>query len=162
MRLALQTIYRKGPTSRAEIARETELAKATVSDLVGLLLDDGLVVELGTGISAGGKPPTLVSLAPKSRNIVALDLSTVPFTGAIADLKGAIEHRVESTGQPTGDDALEEVGRLAEQPHRAGTVRGDRGGGRHSRDRGPGRHCEERISSRVGRGATGIASWALG
>ena len=115
MRLALQTIYRKGPTSRAEIARETELAKATVSDLVGRLLDDGLVVELGTGISAGGKPPTLVSLAPKSRNIVALDLSTVPFTGAIADLKGAIEHRVESTGQPTGDDALEEVGRLAER-----------------------------------------------
>ena len=89
MRLALQTIYRKGPTSRAEIARETELAKATVSDLVGRLLDDGLVVELGTGISAGGKPPTLVSLAPKSRSIVALDLSTVPFTGAIADLQGS-------------------------------------------------------------------------
>jgi predicted NBD/HSP70 family sugar kinase len=115
MRFALQTIYRRGPTSRAEIARETQLAKATVSDLVGLLLDEGLVVELGTGVSAGGKPPTLVSLAPKSRSIVALDLSTVPFTGAIADLQGAIGQRVEGIGQPTGDDALDEVGRLAER-----------------------------------------------
>jgi predicted NBD/HSP70 family sugar kinase len=115
MRLALQTIYRRGPTSRAEIARETRLAKATVSDLVGVLLDQRLVVELGTGVSAGGKPPTLVSLAPKSRSIVALDLSTVPFTGAIADLQGALGQRAEGIGQPTGDDALEAVGRLAER-----------------------------------------------
>ncbi len=115
MRLALQTIYRRGPTSRAEIARETHLAKATVSDLVGVLLDEGLVVELGTGVSAGGKPPTMVSLAPGSRSIVALDLSTVPFTAAIADLQGKIEHRAEATDSHTGDDALEEVGRLAER-----------------------------------------------
>jgi predicted NBD/HSP70 family sugar kinase len=115
MRLALQTIYRQGPTSRAEIARETRLAKATVSDLVGLLLDQGLVVELGTGVSAGGKPPTLVSLAPRSRSIVALDMSAVPFTGAIADLQGEIEDRAEGSGQPMGEEAVEEVGRLAER-----------------------------------------------
>ena len=91
------------------------MAKATVSDLVGVLLDEGLVVELGTGVSAGGKPPTMVSLAPGSRSIVALDLSTVPFTAAIADLQGNIEHRAEATDSHTGDDALEEVGRLAER-----------------------------------------------
>ena len=45
--LVLQTLYRSGRLSRADLARETGLTRVTVSDLVAELLAVGLVVDLG-------------------------------------------------------------------------------------------------------------------
>ena len=39
---------------RADIARATKLPRATVSDVVSTLMADGLVTEIGLGVSAGG------------------------------------------------------------------------------------------------------------
>src|SRR3979490_3453663 len=50
--LVLQTLYRSGERSRADIARETGLTRVTISDLVAELLNEGLVVELGQRESA--------------------------------------------------------------------------------------------------------------
>ena len=51
--LVLQTLYRSGERSRADIARETGLTRVTISDLVAELLAEGLVVELGpAGVGA--------------------------------------------------------------------------------------------------------------
>ncbi|MFI5060461.1 MAG: MarR family transcriptional regulator, partial [Actinomycetales bacterium] len=55
--LVLQTLYRSGQRSRADIARETGLTRVTISDLVAELVAEGLVVELGQRESARpGKP----------------------------------------------------------------------------------------------------------
>src|SRR6187431_2062689 len=43
--LVLQTLYRGGLQSRADLARETGLTRVTVSDLVAELIADGLVIE---------------------------------------------------------------------------------------------------------------------
>lgn len=97
-RLALQTILRAQPVSRADIARATGLTRATISELVAELLEDGLVVEDGQGQSSGGKPPTLLRLDAGARRIVAVDLSSRPFRGALLDLEGAVHHRMEADG----------------------------------------------------------------
>ena len=63
--LVLQTLYRAGGVSRADLARATGLTRVTISDLVAQLIGDDLVVELGQRtVSSGegarpGKPATL-------------------------------------------------------------------------------------------------------
>ena len=59
--LVLKTIYGRDCVSRAEIARLTGLTRTTVSDIVGNLIADGLVIEAGYGESLGGKPPIQVA-----------------------------------------------------------------------------------------------------
>jgi predicted NBD/HSP70 family sugar kinase len=114
LRAALQSVYREGVTSRADIARLTGLTRATVSDLVSELVRDDLVREAGQGTSSGGKPPTLLTLNPVGREIVAIDLSRQPFQGALIDLSGTIGHRRHgSPNVVTGAAATEEVFRLA-------------------------------------------------
>jgi len=111
---ALQSVYREGVTSRADIARLTGLTRATVSDLVSELVRDELVREAGPGTSSGGKPPTLLTPNPGGRDIVAIDLGRQPFLGALVDLGGEIHHRVEgSPDAVAGAAATEEVFRLA-------------------------------------------------
>ncbi len=95
-------------TSRAELSRLTGLTRAAVSSLVGELIDEGLLTELGQGTSAGGKPPTLLALNASGRDIVALDLGHRPFQGALVDLRGHIRHRVQSGNtHPVGAEAVE-------------------------------------------------------
>ncbi|MGI9585935.1 MAG: winged helix-turn-helix transcriptional regulator, partial [Acidimicrobiia bacterium] len=65
-RFVLQRIYAASPTTRADIARETGLTAATVSDLVASLISDGIVSEVGTAPSTGGKPPVLVDIEADS------------------------------------------------------------------------------------------------
>lgn len=112
-RLVLQTIFDDGPISRADLARATELGKATVSDITGVLLGEGLVVESGRGTSTGGKPPTLVELDPEGRFAVAVDLSRRPFDAALLNLRGRIvATRRGKAVRPTGRDAVQEVHQL--------------------------------------------------
>src|SRR3954464_6916043 len=82
--LVLQTLYRSGRRSRADIARETGLTRVTVSALVADLIADGLVVELGQREDPRpGKPATLLDLDRSAFVIVGLDLSEhATFSGA--------------------------------------------------------------------------------
>ena len=89
-RLVFQRVYEQGPLSRADIARSTNLTATTVSTVIGELLEEGLVTELGAISTERGKPPTLVSLAKDARHILALDLSRKTFQGSILNLRGEI------------------------------------------------------------------------
>jgi N-acetylglucosamine repressor len=51
--LVLRTIFAHDPVSRAEVARLTRLTRTTVSEIVGVLLREGLVEEVGLGESIG-------------------------------------------------------------------------------------------------------------
>jgi predicted NBD/HSP70 family sugar kinase len=108
LRLALQIIYSDGPTSRAGVARASHLTPATSSGLVDELIEMGLVIETGTGPSAGGKPPKLVAPNPEGRSIIALDISSSRFQGAVVDLSGE-SLTLESVPGATGDAAIETV-----------------------------------------------------
>ena len=95
--LILQHLFAEGPASRADLARATGLTRVTVSDLVGGLIADGLLGELGAPAeSKVGKPPTLVGLLADAAHIVALDLSPDDrMTGAVVDLFGQVKARAE-------------------------------------------------------------------
>jgi len=82
----LQVVHNNHTTTRADVARQTGLTRATVSSLVGELIADGLVVEAGVAPSAGGKPPTNIRINPNGRHLIALDLSARPFRGVLVDL----------------------------------------------------------------------------
>jgi predicted NBD/HSP70 family sugar kinase len=93
--LVLRALYDGGPVSRADVARRTGLTRTTVSDLVGDLLDEGLVNEVGRGPSTGGKSPILLRLDPDARLVLALDLGERVFTGAVVNLRGEVRCQVE-------------------------------------------------------------------
>lgn len=113
-RLVLKTIYDAGTVSRAEVARLTGLTRPTVSALVAELIESGLVIETGQGPSAGGKPPTLVTLDNDSRRLLALDLSGGEFRGALVNLRGEIDRRVALPAGLRGEAALARVYELVE------------------------------------------------
>jgi predicted NBD/HSP70 family sugar kinase len=115
--LVLQTLYRAGQQSRADIARETGLTRVTISDLVAELIVEGLVIETGQREDARpGKPATLLDLNRNAFQIIGIDLSEYAiFRGAVLDLDGQILHRAElPLAGSTGADATALVSALAE------------------------------------------------
>lgn len=122
-RLVFKTIYDLGQTSRADLARRTHLTRPTVSTIVADLLAADFVVETGQGPSAGGKPPTLLSVNRRSRQTLSLDLSGDSFRGALTTLLGEIDHQVSlPAGGATGDKALELVYELIGRLQSASTA----------------------------------------
>ncbi len=93
--LVFKTIIDHQVTSRAEIARITKLTRATVSDIVTGLMVEGLVREIGTGESTGGKPSILLSLVPDARYLIGLNISQEKFIGSVVNLSGEIKATAE-------------------------------------------------------------------
>ena len=93
IRLVLKTVYDKSPISRADLARATGLTRATISEIVGGLIERGFLEEVGVGSSAGGKPPILVSLRANARQVICADLKPDEFEVALVDLRGSIRCR---------------------------------------------------------------------
>lgn len=123
--LVLQTLYRAGQQSRADLARETGLTRVTVSDLVAELMLEGLIVETGQREDVRpGKPATLLDLNRGAFQIVGIDLSEyATFRGAVLDLDGQILHRAElPLAGATGADATALVIALAETLTAAATL----------------------------------------
>lgn len=114
--LILQQLFSRGPASRADLARATALTRVTVSDLVGEMIRDELLEELGAPVeSRVGKPPTLVGFVPDAAHVVCLDLSVEDtMTGAVINLAGTVlSRRSVDTGGATGTAAVTLVHRLA-------------------------------------------------
>jgi len=116
--LVLQTLYRSGQLSRADIARETGLTRVTISDLVAELITEGLVVEAGQreGVRPG-KPATMLDLNREAFQIIGIDLSEYgTFRGAVLDLDGQILSRADlPLDGAVGPDATAAVLALAER-----------------------------------------------
>ncbi len=116
-RLILNTIYKRGISSRAEISRITGLARPTVSELVLLLIESGIVEELGLGPSEGGKRPTILKIVDNHKSLIGLDLSKHDFQGSLMDIQGKVLHRVtiplnNQTGEKSLQIAFDVIDRL--------------------------------------------------
>ncbi len=71
---ALRSIILSGRTSRAELARESGLSIASVTNLVAELISEGLVVEAGAVASNGGRPVTLLAPNPSGAYFLGADV----------------------------------------------------------------------------------------
>jgi predicted NBD/HSP70 family sugar kinase len=83
-------MIRERATSRADIARATGLARSTVSQRIGALLELGLVVEEGDARSTGGRPATRLRLNEAGGVVLAADLGANHDRLAVADLAGHV------------------------------------------------------------------------
>lgn len=92
--VVLDHLVRNGPRSRATLAQETGLTKATVSALVADLLDRDLVIELDTPRAGRvGRPATDVAAAGHRLGGLGLEIDVDRVAAAVIDLTGAVRTR---------------------------------------------------------------------
>ena len=110
--IVLNYVREREPISRAEIARETDLQRSTISAIVEDLKMEGLVEEVGEGESTGGRRPTLLKL--RAAGPIALGVSITPTCTTIAtsDLAGRVIDQEEFL-----TDADKTLGQMIEVVH---------------------------------------------
>jgi predicted NBD/HSP70 family sugar kinase len=126
--LVLRHLRDAGPRSRARIAQETGLNKATVSSLVAELADRGLV-SAGDVDRAGsvGRPGLMVHLDGRSVCGIGVELNVDYAATLVLDLRGEVlfEHRVALDVPELGPEkTLDEVSGLVAQAFEAASARG--------------------------------------
>ncbi|AHH94748.1 ROK family transcriptional regulator [Kutzneria viridogrisea] len=104
--LVLQSVAAGGgEIARADIVRETGLPSATVSAIVGNLIDRRLVRESGHGDSRGGKPRVLLELDREHHRFVGVHVGRGRVTASLLTLSGRPEQTVRLP-HLVGDDTL--------------------------------------------------------
>jgi ROK family len=120
----LSRIFRDGPLSRQEIGGHTALSAASVSNLVGELLAEGVVEEAGSVESDGGRPRVLLRVAPGFGYVVGAEVGETRIRVELFDLAmnqlAKSEHAIEPTSvEPAAvvrrvrlglDEAIERAG----------------------------------------------------
>src|SRR5262245_47150056 len=84
----LETIFRRGPITRPEIAATTNLSKPTVSAAVSRLVQEGLVRAAGTRAGQRGRKPVAYVVSPRAGLVVGGDIGGSNVRVAAADLFG--------------------------------------------------------------------------
>src|SRR5438477_8562352 len=84
----LETIFRRGPITRPEIAAATSLSKPTVSAAVSRLEQGGLVRAAGMRAGQRGRKPLSYVVSPRAGFVVGADIGGSNVRVAAADLFG--------------------------------------------------------------------------
>ncbi|WP_330281220.1 ROK family transcriptional regulator [Streptomyces sp. NBC_00588] len=84
--VVLQRLYFDGPLSRFELGPATGLSSGSVSNVVADLVADGLVEEAGSVDSDGGRPRTLLRVAPASGYMIGVDVGETRVRIELFDL----------------------------------------------------------------------------
>ncbi|MEU8874152.1 ROK family transcriptional regulator [Streptomyces javensis] len=82
----LRQLYFRGPVSRQELGTLTGLSSGSVSNVVGELLADELVEEAGSVESDGGRPRTLLRVAPGGGHLIGVDVGETHVRVELFDL----------------------------------------------------------------------------
>ena len=96
-----------GPFTRAELIRATGLSAPTVGTLVSQLMQIGVVSDLGTGPSRGGRRPSSMEFNARHGYVAGIDLGPTRTRLALADLRGErLADRIMPTPPRLGPQAL--------------------------------------------------------
>ncbi|WP_292144736.1 ROK family transcriptional regulator [Mesorhizobium sp.] len=92
----LRLLRRASPLSRADIARELGLTRATAGNVIAVLLEADLAIELNEPLEAGkvGRPGIRVALNPKGAFFVGIDVSSTWLAGVLVDFSGAVLNKI--------------------------------------------------------------------
>lgn len=82
----LSTLYLGVPQSRLELGHTTGLSQATVSNVIGELSEEGLVVEAGLVGSDGGRPRILLRVNPDYTRVIGVDVGETRVRTELVDL----------------------------------------------------------------------------
>ena len=103
----LETIFRRGPITRPEIANATNLSKPTVSAAVSRLEQGGLVRAAGRRAGQRGRNPVAYVVSARAGFVVGGDIGGSNLRVAAADLFG---EPICDLKQPTAKDGARAVG----------------------------------------------------
>jgi N-acetylglucosamine repressor len=102
--LIIELVRRADSISRADLARQSLLSAPTVSTIVDKLLARGILIEVSTAPSSGGRPPVLLSVDPKAGYVIGIKLRGDSLTTVVCDLAAQIvatqELHVPLVGDP--------------------------------------------------------------
>lgn len=79
-----------GDYSIAELSKETNTSIPTITKLVGELIEDGYLKELGKIGTSGGRRPSIYGLNPDAGYFVGVDVSKTHVSLAVSNFKGSI------------------------------------------------------------------------
>ena len=103
----LNIVKGEGPISRTKIVRRSGLSPATVSEITGDLIAEGLIYEKAAGDSTGGRPPILLALTHDAAYVVGLKLAERHISAALTDIEATIHCTL--TVPVTGMTAVEQA-----------------------------------------------------
>ena len=98
--IVLNLISARGPLSRTELARRSGLPAATITRITGDFVAAGLVTEVASEESSGGRRPIMLSINPTAGHVVGLKLREDGMTVAVCDLACTIIHSCEASLSP--------------------------------------------------------------
>ena len=82
----LTDLFHGGRQSRQQLGATTSLSQASVSNLIGEMIDEGLVEEAGLVGSDGGRPRVLLRVRPGFRYVVGADVGETRIVVELYDL----------------------------------------------------------------------------
>ena len=108
----LTRLYRDGPLSRQELVQTTALSQASVSNLAGELIEEGVVEEAGQVESDGGRPRILLRVAREFGYVVGVDVGETRVRVELFDMsmtaRAKTDYGIEST-TPQPDEVVSRV-----------------------------------------------------
>jgi N-acetylglucosamine repressor len=96
----------RGALSRADLARLTHLNKPTISNLIARLIDEGIVHEIGSGTSTGGRKPILLSIQETSRLAIGIEIDAAACRLLLVTLQG---ERLAKLTMPLATSSIDAV-----------------------------------------------------
>ena len=89
-KLLLRAIYESDGIDRASLAKMTGLSPATVTKVVGDLIEIGLVEETGVADSTGGRKPILLNVRQGKSCVLGLKIGVGYLDYSLTDLSGSV------------------------------------------------------------------------
>ena len=105
-KLVLKTIIQEKTISRADIAKQLNLNKTSVSSIVSDLIEKNLVMETGSGESSGGRKPILVMFNQKAGYSLSFDVGPDYISSLLTYLDGSFVADSYTSGEPTSSGNL--------------------------------------------------------
>ncbi|MGI8664832.1 MAG: ROK family transcriptional regulator [Jatrophihabitans sp.] len=111
---ALWELYLNGPLTRQEVGVAAGVSPATVSNLVGDLLEQGVVIEVGSEDSNGGRPRGLLEVNPEYGFVIGVDVGETAFLVELFDLGMQVRASHVSTTELARLDPADAIGHVME------------------------------------------------
>lgn len=116
IRDVIQAIITSGPISRAQLAKQTNLSKQTVSEIVAHLEKEGWVHQVGRTHGHIGRTAVTYELIENAAFIASVDLGGTKVRVALADLACTIINtQQEPTAPEGGEVVINQIARLIRQ-----------------------------------------------
>ena len=88
--LLIELVREARPISRAALARQSGLSAPTVSNIVGRLIERGILVEVATAPANGGRPPVLLDIDATGGYVIGIKLRGDGLTTVVCDLDARV------------------------------------------------------------------------